>query len=118
MNNAVNVGGKLVMYRHEFTYTNPTAIAIDVTDEMSDDEILARVKSTQDFTYIYIGNNLQLQMIAVRSTSNDAEKFKTTVKKVAENTNLPIILCSFDPAIIEGGLMAIPKARASNLCCN
>ena len=22
------------MYRHEFTYKNPTAIAIDVTDEM------------------------------------------------------------------------------------
>jgi len=31
---AVKLGGKLVMYRHEFTYTNPTAIAIDVTDEM------------------------------------------------------------------------------------
>jgi len=108
---AVNVGGKLVMYRHEFTYTNPTAIAIDVTDEMSDDEVLARVKKTQDFTYLYIGNNLQLQMIAIRSTSNDAEKFKATVKKVAENTNLPIILCSFDPAILESGLMAIPKAR-------
>jgi acetyl-CoA decarbonylase/synthase complex subunit gamma len=108
---AVHVGGKLVMYRHEFTYTNPTAIAIDVTDEMSDDEVLARVKKTQEFTYLYIGNNLQLQMIAVRSTSNDAEKFKTTVKKVAENTNLPIILCSFDPAILESGLMAIPKAR-------
>ena len=33
---ARKLGGKLVMYRHEFTYTNPTAIAIDVTDEMSD----------------------------------------------------------------------------------
>ena len=108
---AVNVGGKLVMYRHEFTYTNPTAIAIDVTDEMSDEEVLARVKATQEFTYLYIGNNLQLQMIAVRSTSNDAEKFKATVKKVAANTNLPIILCSFNPAVLEGGLMAIPKAR-------
>ena len=32
---ARKLGGKLVMYRHEFTYTNPTAIAIDVTDEMS-----------------------------------------------------------------------------------
>ena len=31
---AVKLGGKLVMFRHEFTYTNPTAIAIDVTDEM------------------------------------------------------------------------------------
>jgi acetyl-CoA decarbonylase/synthase complex subunit gamma len=109
--NAVNVGGKLVMYRHELTYTNPTAIAVDVTDEMSDDEILERVKKTQDFSYIYIGNNLQLQMIAVRSTSNDAAKFKATVKKVAENTNLPIILCSFDPAILESGLMAIPKSN-------
>ena len=109
--NAVNVGGKLVMYRHELTYTNPTAIAVDVTDEMSDDEILERVKKIQDFSYIYIGNNLQLQMIAVRSTSNDAAKFKATVKKVAENTNLPIILCSFDPAILESGLMAIPKSN-------
>jgi len=33
----VTVGGKLVMYRHEFTYFNPTAIAIDVTDEMPED---------------------------------------------------------------------------------
>ncbi|MCW4014744.1 MAG: acetyl-CoA decarbonylase/synthase complex subunit gamma [Candidatus Bathyarchaeota archaeon] len=108
---AINVGGKLVMYRHEFTYTNPTAIAIDVTDEMSDEELLSRVKKTQEFTYLYIGNDLKLQMIAVRSTSNDADKFKATVKTVAENTNLPMILCSIDPAIIESGLMAIPKAR-------
>jgi len=108
---AVNVGGKLVMYRHEFTYTNPTAIAIDVTDEMSDDEVLARVKATQEFTYLYIGNNLKLQMIAVRSTSNDAAKFKAAVKNVAENTNLPLILCSFDPAILESGLMSMPKAK-------
>jgi acetyl-CoA decarbonylase/synthase complex subunit gamma len=108
---AVKIGGKLVMYRHELTYTNPTAIAIDVTDEMSDQEISSRVKYTQDFSYIYIGNNLQLQMIAIRSTSNDAEKFKATVKKVAEQTNLPIILCSYDSAIVESGLMAIPNAR-------
>ena len=33
---AKKLGGKLVMYRHEFTYSNPTAIALDVTDEKSD----------------------------------------------------------------------------------
>jgi acetyl-CoA decarbonylase/synthase complex subunit gamma len=108
---AVNIGGKLVMYRHEFTYTNPTAIAIDVTDEMSENEVLARVKKTQEFSYTYIGNELKLQMVAIRSTSNDSEKFKAVVKKVSENTNLPIILCSFDAAILESGLMAIPKAK-------
>jgi acetyl-CoA decarbonylase/synthase complex subunit gamma len=34
---AVAIGGKLVMYRHEFTYFNPTAIAINVTDETQEE---------------------------------------------------------------------------------
>ena len=108
---SIKVGGKLVMYRHEFTYFNPTAIAIDVTDEMSDEELSERVKKTQDFSYIYIGNDLKLQMVAVRSTSGDAEKFKAAVKKVVEIAKLPLILCSNDSAVMEAGLMAIPKAR-------
>lgn len=108
---SIKVGGKYVMYRHEFTYTNPTAIAIDVTDEMSDEEVLERVKKTQDFTYEYIGTTLKLNMIAIRSTSNDPEKFKVTVKKVVENTRLPLVLCSFDSKILESGLMAASKAK-------
>ena len=50
-------------------------------------------------------------MIAVRSTSNDPDKFKTTVKKVAENTSLPLILCSLDPNVLEAGVMVVPKSR-------
>jgi acetyl-CoA decarbonylase/synthase complex subunit gamma len=109
--NAVKIGGKLVMYRHELAYFNPTAIAIEVSDEMPEEEILIRVKKTEGFSYIYIGRELKLNMVAVRSTSNDPEKFKVTVKKVAENTNLPLILCSFQPEVIEAGLMTAPKAR-------
>jgi acetyl-CoA decarbonylase/synthase complex subunit gamma len=109
--NAVKIGGKLVMYRHEFTYFNPTAIAIDVTDEMSDKELLSRVKKTEGFSYEYIGQKLKLNMIAVRSTSNDPDKFKSAVKKVVENTSLPIILCSFNPTVIENGLMVAPKSK-------
>jgi len=108
---AVKLGGKLVMYRHEFTYSNPTAIAIDVTDEMAEDEISARIKKTEGFSFEYIGQTLRLNMIAVRSTSNDPDKFKATVRKVAESTNLPLILCSVNPSVLEAGLMAAPKAR-------
>jgi acetyl-CoA decarbonylase/synthase complex subunit gamma len=108
---AVKIGGKLVMYRHELAYFNPTAIAIDITDEMPEEEILLRLKKTEGFSYIYIGKELKLNMIAIRSTSNDPEKFKAAVKKVAENTQLPLILCSLHPEVIEAGLMAAPKAR-------
>jgi acetyl-CoA decarbonylase/synthase complex subunit gamma len=108
---AVKLGGKLVMYRHEFTYTNPTAIAIDVTDEMPEEELLNRIKSTEQFSYEYIGYTLKLDMIAVRSTSGDPEKYKAAVKKVVENTILPLILCTLNPNVAEAGLMAAPKTR-------
>jgi acetyl-CoA decarbonylase/synthase complex subunit gamma len=109
--NAVKLGGKLVMHRHEFTYFNPTAIAIDVTDEMPEEELLNRIKRTEQFSYDYIGYTLKLDMIAVRSTSGDPEKFKAAVKKVVENTSLPLILCTLNPTVAEAGLMAAPKAR-------
>jgi len=108
--NAVKVGGKLVMYRHELTYINPTAIAIDVTDEMAD-EVLERVRRAESLHYEHIGQALKLNMIAVRSTSNDPEKFKATVKKVVEATKLPLILCSLNPDVLEAGLMAAPNSR-------
>jgi acetyl-CoA decarbonylase/synthase complex subunit gamma len=108
---ALKIGGKLVMYRHELTYHNPTAIAIDVTDEMPDEELILRVKKTEGFSYIYIGKELKLNMIAIRSTSNDPEKFATAVKKVMENTKLPLVLCSLHPDVLETGLMAAPKIR-------
>jgi acetyl-CoA decarbonylase/synthase, CODH/ACS complex subunit gamma len=108
---AKKIGGKLVMYRHEFTYFNPTAIAIDVTDEMPEQELVSRIKRTEQFNFEYIGYTLKLDMIAVRCISGDAEKFKATVKKVAETTTLPLILCALNPNVAEAGLMAAPKAN-------
>ncbi|XES76911.1 MAG: acetyl-CoA decarbonylase/synthase complex subunit gamma [Candidatus Bathyarchaeia archaeon] len=108
---AKKLGGKLVMYRHEFTYTNPTALAIDVTDEMPEAEVIKRVQSTENFSFEYIGNTLKLDMIAIRCTSGDAEKFKATVKKVSETTALPYIICTLSANIAEAGLMAAPKAN-------
>lgn len=108
---AVKLGGKLVMFRHEFTYFNPTAIAIDVTDDMPESELLDRVKRTENFSYEYIGYTLKLNMIAVRSVSNNPEKFKATVKKVVENSSLPLILCSLNSDVVEAGLMAAPNSK-------
>jgi len=107
----VKVGGKYVMYRHEFTYHNPTPIAIDVTDEMSDEELEERVKKIAGFHYNYIGRELTLDMVAVRSVSNDPQTFKSTVEKVAKITDMPLILCSFNPEVMEAGLIQVQGKR-------
>ncbi len=108
---AVKVGGKLVMYRHELTYVNPTVIAIDVMDEMSEHELLSRVKTVERFSYSYIGQDLKLDMIAIRSTLNDPDKFKGAVKSVAEAAKMPLVLCSLSHEVLKAGLEAIPESR-------
>ncbi len=108
---AVKIGGKLVMYRHEFAYHNPTPIAIDVTDEMVEDELLRRVKNVEDFSYNYIGRAVTLDMIAIRSTSNDPTTFRLAVEKVVGATNLPLVLCALNPNVMEAGLIACQDRR-------
>jgi acetyl-CoA decarbonylase/synthase complex subunit gamma len=108
---AVKIGGKEVMYRHELAYVNPTVIAIDVTDEMEDDEFKKRVKGVEDFSYTYIGMKLSLDMVAIRSTSNDPQRFNSAVKRYMEASSLPAILCSFNPEVIENGLLSLGKNR-------
>jgi acetyl-CoA decarbonylase/synthase complex subunit gamma len=103
----VRIGGKTVMFRHEFRYNNPTAIAISVSDTMPEDEMLLKVKKVSEWGYRYIGMDLSLDLIAIRSNSNDPMQFKDRVKKVSENTNMPIVLCSFNPEVIEQGLVAL-----------
>ena len=110
---AVKIGGKLVMYRHEFTYHNPASIAFDVTDEMplhprfsGEEALIDRVKKVENFLYNYIGRDLRLDMIAVRSTSNDPTTFRSAVEEVTKATDLPLILCAFDPSVMEAGLIA------------
>ncbi len=49
--------------------------------------------------------------MAVRSSSGNPDKFATTVEEVMKSTELPIILCSLNPEIMEAGLKASKGKR-------
>ncbi|MBU7033172.1 MAG: acetyl-CoA decarbonylase/synthase complex subunit gamma [Theionarchaea archaeon] len=102
----VKIGGEDVLYRHELTYFNETAISIDVTDQMSEKELLERVKFVTDFDHVRIGQHLTLQAIAIKNTSQNPDIFAECVKKVTENTNKALIYCSFIPESLQAGLEA------------
>src|SRR4030066_274911 len=102
--NAKNIGGDDVIYRHQLTFFNPTAFAYDVWDTMPEPELVDRVNKISNFRKFYVGKFLKVDMVAVRCVSGDSVKFAGAVKKVAEITKLPIVLCSFDPAVLRAAL--------------
>ena len=109
--NKAIIGGKLVLYRHDLRYTNPTSFFIDVADTLSADEIKKRVKTVEDWTYVYIGTDLKLDGIALRGVSKDPATFTKAAKVIEESTNLPIILCSLDPAMLAAGAETVADTR-------
>jgi acetyl-CoA decarbonylase/synthase complex subunit gamma len=107
----LKVGGEDIMYRHQMTFFNKPPFAYDVTDAMDEAKLVERVKKITEWKKFYIGNWERVEMIAVRSVTDDPAKFAACVKKVMENSNYPLILCSFNPAVLKAGLEVAAKAR-------
>ena len=105
--NKALIGGELVLYRHDLRYMHPTAFFVDVADTASADEMKKRVKAIEDWTYVYIGMDLKLDGIALRSVSGDPKKFAEAAKRVGELTNWPIMLCSLNPKVLAAGAEAL-----------
>ncbi|WP_269852192.1 acetyl-CoA decarbonylase/synthase complex subunit gamma, partial [Methanosarcina horonobensis] len=100
---AVNIGGDDVLYRHKLTFFNKTKMFFDVADNMEEAALVARVKQIAGYKKFYVGRNLLLDGVAIRAVSNDPVKFAAAVKKVAE-VGIPMIFCSFNPAVLKAGL--------------
>jgi len=95
---ACTIGGEEVLYRHSLTFYNEMAIAISVDDTAED--LIDIVKYLTGIVISRLGDDLKLNAIALKCVSNDAESFKTAAKTVVENSDLPVILCCFNPDIL------------------
>ncbi|MBI5253879.1 MAG: acetyl-CoA synthase subunit gamma, partial [Euryarchaeota archaeon] len=108
---AAAIGGEEVMYRHELTYFNPTALFLDVHDGMSEKELNERLGGTKKFSITRIGQELTLDGVAVRSESSDAAKFGGAVLSAVEKCDLPLVICSLNPELLEVGLEIASKKK-------
>jgi len=101
---ALKVGGETVLFRHEKTFVNPPGIAVLVTDEMSDEEVAGRLERFKTLEYERVGIILRADLVAVKSLSNDVEKFQALVTRVKNEVGDGMILMSEDATVMEAGL--------------
>ena len=100
----VLLGGEEVMMRHQLSYFNPTAIAVDVVDTLDHAVLKERVTEISSLSVERIGKTITLDMVAVRSASGDPKTFAKAVTVVKSCTDLPLMLCSYDPEVLAAGL--------------
>lgn len=110
-NSVVKVGGERVMHRHEDKFYSPTAIACALSDTLSEEKMKEKVNAIESIRFERLEEVLKPDLIALKATSDDPEHFKKSVEILMEIASLPLILCSFNPEIIESGLKACSSRR-------
>ncbi|OPY58529.1 MAG: Corrinoid/iron-sulfur protein large subunit [Pelotomaculum sp. PtaU1.Bin035] len=100
----VELGNETVLFRHDKRFEHPTAIAVSVSDSLSNDEIVAKVDAINNLVFDRVGNTYSVDLVAVDNCSNDAARFAEAVKVVANSTGLPLVIMSEDVVAAERAL--------------
>jgi acetyl-CoA decarbonylase/synthase complex subunit gamma len=87
-------GGETVQFRHEKTFVNPAGIALLIADDMNDGEVDERLKRFQELKYERVGLILKPDLVALKNTSGDKNKFLSLIKKAMDAGINKIILMS------------------------
>jgi acetyl-CoA decarbonylase/synthase complex subunit gamma len=109
--NALKIGGETVLFRHEKTFVNPSGLAIMISDTMEEGEIDQRINRFNQLQYERVGLILKPDLVAIKETSQDAQKFERVVKKVKEKTKGGIILMSDNPSILSTAVKACQESK-------
>jgi acetyl-CoA decarbonylase/synthase complex subunit gamma len=93
----VQIGSETVMFRHEEKFHSPTVLGATVSDKLTGDGLLSRIKAINALQFERIGMQIGARAIAVVNDSGLAETFAKAAATVRENSRLAMILVSQSP---------------------
>jgi acetyl-CoA decarbonylase/synthase complex subunit gamma len=103
---AFKTGGETVMFRHEKTFYNPTAMAALVPSDMDGDAIDKKLKEWNALQFERVGLNLRPELVALKDVSGDSGAFGAAAKKIAEESEFNLILMSDSVDVLKAGVEA------------
>jgi acetyl-CoA decarbonylase/synthase, CODH/ACS complex subunit gamma len=103
---ACKIGGETVMFRHEKTFYNPTALAALVFSDLSPDELDKKLKEWNAYQYERVGLNLRPELVALKDVNGDQSAFAAAAKKIAGESEFGLVLMSDSLEVLKAGAEA------------
>ncbi len=95
----VILGDETVLFRHEKTFYHPTAIAVSVRDDLPDDGFAQRLEAIRGLSFERVGQRIAVDLVALRCTSGDPERFARCAAASVAATGLPLVLLASTEAL-------------------
>jgi len=100
------LGEETVIFRHEKTFVNPTTIVVEIPDTLRGEELEAKMADV-NFTFERVGLQYNLNGVAIRNVSGNAETFAEAARLVAQKTRHGIVLITEEPGVMERALQDV-----------
>ncbi|MHC4871912.1 MAG: acetyl-CoA decarbonylase/synthase complex subunit gamma [Planctomycetota bacterium] len=111
----VKMGEETVLYRHEKTFINQTAIAININDTDDAAAIDVTLNSIKDYLLERVGEELRVDLVSVTQKGSDAAAFADLCKKAYEVTGKSLVIVSDNTDALTQAAAAV-KGSHSLLC--
>lgn len=105
----VKTGGETVLYRHEKTFNNPTALGCLISVTESDESVDTKLKAFKELRYERVGLTLKPEIVAVKD-GGDPGRFASIAKK-ASNAGAAVMLISDNTAAFKAALAEVGKNK-------
>lgn len=112
----LEMGNETVMYRHEQKFYHPAGIGFLVEDTLDLDKIQEVVSKINDLSFERVGQTIRPDLICIKNSSNDKDKFVKAAEAVVSKTGLNIALYSDDAAKILEALKICKDRRPLVIC--
>ncbi|WP_066497612.1 acetyl-CoA decarbonylase/synthase complex subunit gamma [Abyssisolibacter fermentans] len=95
------LGGETVLYRHEKTFVNRNRYAVLISDSMSNEEIDSRLTNIEKVNYIRIGEEMHIEIAALKYTGNKDKYIELVNKVKAANLKVAYMLICEDAEVLK-----------------
>ena len=109
--NKLEVGNETVMFRHEETFYHPSGIGFLVEDTLETSGLNERISKINKLKFERVGQEISVNLIALKCASGKLETFTEVLKKVLAQTQLNLVLMSESPEIIKAAASVAKEKR-------
>ena len=118
---ALKLGAETVLYRHEKTFVNQTALAVNINDTDDSGAVDQTLESIKNYLLERVGEELTIDMVSVTQKGTDSDVFVKLAEKAWKTTGKPLVLRSSDTnslvaaaAAVKGSGSVLFAATAEN----
>ncbi len=103
---AITAGGETVLYRHEKTFYNQTALGALINSDIADQELADKLKAWNALQFERVGLNLRPELAALKDVDGNKENFAKAAKTIAETSEFNLVLMTESADVMKAGIEA------------